>query len=50
MSKVDGPQVYVEAIKLARSKNQVIGEKSDYYITIEQLEEILHMLKEWSRQ
>ena len=29
------------AITLARENNQVVGEKNDYYITIEQLEAIL---------
>ena len=37
-------QIYTKAILWARKNNQVVGEKNDYYITLEQLEEIL---KEW---
>jgi hypothetical protein len=33
--------IYVDAIELARRLQQVVGEKSDYYITLEQLEELL---------
>lgn len=38
---VNTADVYTEAIRLAQSSNQVVGEKSDYYITLEQLETIL---------
>jgi hypothetical protein len=34
-------KIYVRAIWLAVSANQVVGEKSDYYITLAQLEDIL---------
>ena len=33
--------IYTNAIELSHSNNQVIGEKLDYYITLEQLEGIL---------
>lgn len=33
--------IYARAIRLAHSQNQTIGEKSDYYITLAQLERIL---------
>lgn len=33
--------IYMKAIKHARSENQMVGEKNDYYITIEQLEGII---------
>ena len=34
-------EIYTKAIELAREKNQTIGEKNDYYITLEQLEKIV---------
>jgi hypothetical protein len=30
--------LYIEATKLAMKNNQVVGEKRNYYITLEQLE------------
>jgi len=36
--------VYSDAVTVAHSRNQVVGEKSDYYVTLEQLERLL-MLK-----
>ena len=33
--------LYTKAIELARNTNQVVGEKNDYYITLEQLERLL---------
>ncbi len=33
--------IYIEAVKLAQRNNQVVGEKSDYYVTLEQLERLL---------
>ena len=33
--------VYMDAIKLAQNKNQIVGEKNDYYITLEQLEALI---------
>jgi hypothetical protein len=37
--------IYARAIRLAQSQNQVVGEKSDYFVTLAQLEEILQALK-----
>lgn len=37
----DGVIVYSLADKLARENNQVVGEKNDYYITLEQLMNIV---------
>ena len=34
-------EIYTKAIELARKNKQVIGEKNDYYITLEQLERLL---------
>lgn len=34
-------QLYTEACKLAHSRNQVVGGRGDYYVTLEQLELIL---------
>ena len=34
-------EIYIRAIELARQNNQVVGDKNDHYITIEQLEELL---------
>ena len=33
--------IYLEAIQWARKNNQTVGEKNDYYVTLEQLEAIL---------
>jgi hypothetical protein len=33
--------IYARAIRLSQSQNQVVGEKGDYYITLQQLESIL---------
>lgn len=35
-------EIYVTAQNLASKNNQTVGEKNDLYITIEQLEKILH--------
>lgn len=43
-------QIYVEALKLAQSYNQVRGRRGDYYITLEQLHDILHPEKAISSQ
>lgn len=42
-------EVYVEAVKLSHRENQVVGEKSDYYITLEQLEALLIKAQERNR-
>jgi len=34
-------EIYSEATKLAMKNNQVVGKNNDYYITLEQLEEII---------
>ena len=34
-------EVHVEATKLAMHRGQVVGEKSEYYITLGQLEHLL---------
>lgn len=33
--------VYARAIRLASDNNQVVGEKCDYYVTIQQLEALI---------
>lgn len=33
--------VYIAALDLARANNQTVGEKGDYYITLEQLERLI---------
>lgn len=33
--------IYTEATEVARENNQTVGEKNDFYITLEQLNEIL---------
>lgn len=38
---VNTADVYTKAVQLARTTQQVVGEKSDYYVTLEQLEKIL---------
>jgi hypothetical protein len=38
---MDKTEVYTKAIVLARNNNQVVGEKNDYYITLEQLQYLL---------
>lgn len=32
---------YMEAINIARQNNQTVGEKKDYYLTLQQIEELL---------
>ena len=39
-------KIYARATRLAQSANQVVGEKSDYYITLAQLEDILQNVPE----
>lgn len=39
-------KIYTQAIKLAHGNNQTVGEKNDFYITLEQLEYILGSVKE----
>jgi len=34
-------QIYTEVIKISRVNNQIVGEKRDYYVTLQQLEEIM---------
>ena len=38
--------IYSEAIRLARNNNQTIGEKNDYYITIDQLDFIIQQINQ----
>lgn len=33
--------LYTDAIRLARNEGQTLGTKSDYYITLEQLERLI---------
>jgi hypothetical protein len=33
--------IYARAIRLASDRNQVVGEKCDYYVTIQQLESLI---------
>lgn len=33
--------VYASLMQLSSSKNQTVGEKNDYYVTLEQLEQAL---------
>ena len=37
-------ELYTNATQTARGKNQTIGEKKDYYITLEQLNEFMKEL------
>jgi hypothetical protein len=39
-----GIDIYTKAIELTRKQKQTVGEKNDYYITLEQLEIILTSL------
>jgi hypothetical protein len=34
-------QIYTEAINISRANKQTVGEKNDYYVTLEQLEALL---------
>lgn len=34
-------ELYSKALQLAQKNNQVVGEKSDYYVTVAQLERLL---------
>lgn len=34
-------QLYTDATNLAHENNQVVGEKNDYYVTLQQLEAII---------
>lgn len=38
--------VFLEAVHVANKNNQIVGEKKDLYVTLEQLEEILLKVKE----
>lgn len=38
-------EVYIKALSLAQTNNQVVGKKNDYYITLAQLEAILYDLR-----
>lgn len=37
-------EIYFEATKIARQMKQTVGEKNDYYITLEQLMSLLQIL------
>jgi len=39
--KFNYAELYLEATKLSRSNRQTIGEKNDYYITLEQLQNLI---------
>ena len=39
-------QVYMNASKIAFENNQVVGEKRNYYVTLEQLERLLNEWRE----
>lgn len=34
-------EIYLNATEVSQKNNQTVGEKNDYYITLEQLERIL---------
>lgn len=40
MSKTS-EEIYTEAVTISHQNNQTVGEKNDFYITLEQLDEIL---------
>jgi len=40
-NKYEIVELYAKAIALAREHKQIIGDKSDYYITLEQLENLM---------
>ncbi len=40
MTQQEAVAIYAKAITLSRATNQTVGDKNDYYITIEQLESI----------
>ena len=40
----DGIIIYEVATRMARDNNQVVGEKNDYYITLQQLQNIIEDL------
>lgn len=40
------PEIYAQAIVLARANKQIVGDKNDYYITLEQLEKILILVRD----
>lgn len=37
-------EIYIKAIEISRQLKQTVGEKNDYYITLEQLEKIIQGL------
>ena len=39
-------EIYLEADKISRKNNQLVGEKNNHYITMEQLENILKEFEE----
>jgi len=40
---INEEQLYVEATLVAQKGNQVVGEKNDYYITLEQLMNLISL-------
>ena len=42
-------QIYARAIRLAVAAHQVVGEKNNYYVTLEQLENILQSFSPFQR-
>jgi hypothetical protein len=39
-------EIYFKADKIAKTNNQTVGEKNDYYITLEQLMDIIKYIIE----
>jgi hypothetical protein len=39
VAKSVGLAIYARMVRLAQDNNQVVGEKNDYYVTVEQLEQ-----------
>lgn len=37
-------ELYTAAVLLSRQNNQTVGEKNDYYVTLEQLERLIQSL------
>jgi hypothetical protein len=38
-------ELYIDALKLSKDQNQTVGEKNDYYITLEQLQNLIVKLE-----
>lgn len=44
ISSTNAVDIYSEAVTMAHSNNQIVGEDNNYYITIQQLEYLLNEL------